>query len=201
MYEPGVYWIEIVDHRIVESRKKIPQMMIAFRVLSRVNTSDPEGSAFTCDQYERSMWKSITDKTIDWLKQDVQYLLEQGGLDDSFDRMDRLDSQTPGCLQFIGIKCQARCNSNTFEGKTTDKWGLGYEPEGGKKLDINLLDNAGVRKLDALFGKQLKSNSAPKSAPPPADQNQQNPATEIGPQSSYTAADVDAVAADKDIPF
>jgi hypothetical protein len=196
VYEPGIYWIRIKDFRLGKSSKKeTPQWVLTFQVESKVNTADPEGSAYACDQYERSIFRAITDKTIDWLKSDIAFLLEQGKIDDTFDRMDRLDSGTPGCLPLAGIICQAYCNHKTFEGNTKEEWGLGYER--GRKLEIKLLESADVRKLDSMFGKQLRGSRAPKSAPTV----QPAPAPEIGPQSSYTDADVAAVENDPDVPF
>lgn len=63
---------------------------------------------------------------------------------------------------FVGQEIVVRCKHEEYNGQPQEKWD--FPQEGG--LEIKKLDDKGMRKLDALFGKHLKEGAKPKSSAP-----------------------------------
>lgn len=155
MYEQGNYWCKITNQQLGESKeKKTPQWVLTFDVVGKINPADPEGELIGCDQYERSIFRVITDKTVDYLIEDVKRLCERAGIKPVLLGFEYLDPKTPGFLDFKDVEFEAYCKHDTYEGKTREQWGIS---RGSKGLEVTPLDDNGVRNLNAMFGRHLKS--------------------------------------------
>lgn len=144
----GEYVATITTWGLGESRhKKTPEFTIRFRPIGKVNPNDPEGDLIQCPDDERSLYRYITQKTIDFFREDLEYL----GYDkESFKY---LNPDVSGAHDFSGKQINVRCDYEEFEGKTREKWKL---VRGGVQELVPLEDKK-VRELDALYGKSLKS--------------------------------------------
>lgn len=163
-YAPGNYWCQVTNQALGQTSKGDPQFVLSFAVLGKVNPSDPDGELLSCgESYERTIYRTITEKTIDWLIEDVKHLSGRGEKDPSIlsDGFQFLDPGTPGFLDLRGVEFGAYCQHDTYEGKTREKWNVSTG-----KPPVEALDDQGVRKLNALFGKQLKTLSTGAKKPP-----------------------------------
>ena len=161
-YEPGRYWGVVVGQQLGKTSTDKPQFVLTFQVIGKVNPADPDGDLVSVEQYERTVFRVITDKTVDWLMQDIEYLCEKGELSPVLPGFSYLDPTTPDFLNFRGVEAEFYCEHNKYEGKLREQWGVS---SGGGGLEVAPLDDKGVRELDALFGKQLKQKFGNSSRP------------------------------------
>lgn len=160
-YEPGRYWCKVTGQAMGKSKAGNAQFILSFAVVGKVDPSDPGGELIACPKNERRMFLTITEKTGEYVIEDLKRL---GYQKQSFKF---LDPERDGYHDFTGHEFEARCDPNEYEGKTTEKWRVasdGYKPEPPDANDI--------KKLDMLFGKQLKeafpAEKPQRSAGPPA---------------------------------
>lgn len=186
----GKYWAKVTNQGLGVTSTGKPQFVLSFTILGKVNPQDPEGALISCEQYERSMFRTITDKTVEWLLDDIKHLCQRGNLAPDISGFEQLDPKTPGFLNLANIEFEAFCQHDTYEGKTRERWSV--STGGGGGLEIKPLDNTEVRKLNAMFGKQLKrlSNGAPKT-----------PASPEPPKESVVPMRSPANTPDDEIPF
>ena len=152
-YAAGRYWGKVVNQQLGESSTGKPQIVITFQVLGRVNAADPEGELLPCgENYERSVFRSITDKTIDWIMRDLEKL---GFTGTSFKQ---LDLGSPNAYDLRGHELAFSCQHGTNqEGKPREEWSVSGE---GNSVVVKPLEPKAVRDLDNLFGRQLKAMAA-----------------------------------------
>src|SRR5437879_1358987 len=77
-FEPGQYRGRVTRWALVKAKneKKTPQFALSFLPLGRINPQDPDGALETCADAERTIFRSITEKTAQWLLQDLKTLFE-----------------------------------------------------------------------------------------------------------------------------
>lgn len=159
-YEKAAYVGRITAQAMGETGTGKPQFVLRFLVLGRVNPLDPQGELLACEQYERTMYRVITDKTIEYLTEDLEKLGFQG---ESFKD---LDPASPTCHSFVGSEHEFYCNHEANqEGGLREKWGLA---RGASALEVKALEPKAVRQLDTLFGKNLKAIKKAAAKPTPA---------------------------------
>lgn len=146
-FEPGRYWGRLKQQALGKTSNGNPQIILTFDIVGKINLSDPDGDLLSCPQYERTVFRVITQKTIDWVLQDLEALGFQGT---SFGE---IDPTQPRFQDLTGKELALYCDHETYEGKTREKWGI-YSEGGG--LQVKPLEAQDVRKLDAMFGKALK---------------------------------------------
>lgn len=163
-FDPGRYWCKVTDQGLGLNSKDNEQFYLKFEVVGRINPADPEGQLLDCPQgKERTVYRVITAKTFDWLKRDLKYLCECGKLTPKFGGVEMLDPRTPGFVDFTNIEFETWCEHDTYEGKTRERWNI--ESGGG---EVKPLDDKAIRKLNAMFGKELASLGPPPQAATPA---------------------------------
>lgn len=141
-YARGAYKAEIIDHGLSEASTGNPQIWLQCRILEFLD--DPQ---LAIQHYDRTIYWTITDKTIDFVIEKLEHL---GFSDTSFRQLDR---SVEGHHSFVGQEVELFCKVETRDGKEVEKWDLS-RPQGTR--NIERLDDASARKLDALFGKKLK---------------------------------------------
>lgn len=184
-YRPGQYWGRITHQKLGQSKAKAtPQLIVSFVVLGQIDPANPKGDLLqVMQQYERSLFMSVTDNTIEWVMRDLQRL---GFVGDSFALF---DEGTPNFCRLIDSDHAFYCQHEAGQdGQLREKWGLARENTGPT---VTPLGNAEARKLDSLFGKQLKRLAA---GPGPADASAPRKAPEPEPAPVSHPAD-------DDIPF
>jgi hypothetical protein len=175
-YAEGKYVCEILKQGIGETKTGKPQFVLNFKVLGTPDPADPEHYIVVNPQYTRTYYRVITDKTIDFLKEDLQALGFNKG---SFKF---LDPSTPDFQDFTGAVVDMYCKHGENQDKQPkEDWGLA---RAAREFQVKPLEAKKMRDLDNLFGKHLKDLKAPAKPAAPA-------ATDSG----------SVVAGDDDTPF
>jgi hypothetical protein len=192
-YQPGRYRCEILDQALSEAKTGTPQLVLKIKVLELENGSPLDA------QYEREIYRSITENTMPYFLQDLKTL---GYTRDSFRY---LDPNVPNYHNFAGQEMIARCTHEEGSGGMRERWNVALMGGGGTgKLEVERpLDSAAIRKLDNLFGKQLRSElgggKSQAVAAPKAQPRRATPISEPPPHAPTTeiAGGVDL----DDVPF
>ena len=156
-FEQGRYRGRINAQGFTEASTGNPQFFITFDVLGVYDPASPEGPRPT-KQGTRTIFRAITDATIDYLLEDLKSL----GYDkQSFAFLD------PGQHEhhsFVGQEIDAICTHKEHNGAMNEKWSLS---RGGGQLNVKPVDSTAIRRLDALFGAKLKANASSSKKPAP----------------------------------
>lgn len=182
-YSQGAYKCEVIDQGLSMSSTEKPQIWLLVRVLQSNDNPD-----LTINQYERTIFWTLTEKTIDFTLDKLERLGFSG---QSFRDV---DPNVEGHHSFVGQIIDCWCRLETYEGKEREKWDL------SRDLTVTPPDPLGdsdARKLDALFGRKLKERFKKSSAAKPAKaESQPNEPLAVGNVQSAGAPP-----ADDDIPF
>jgi uncharacterized protein (TIGR02996 family) len=137
----------IVKWGLSESKaKKTPQVF--FTVSIKCETDD-KGGEFDCPSYERTVWRALTDNTVDYV---VEELGKLGFTGSSFAQ---LDPDHPQAHDFLDQVVTVKCKHETYEGKINEKFEFHLGGTGPKKME-----SGAAKKLDSLFGGKLKAVSS-----------------------------------------
>lgn len=169
-YQPGRYVCKITSQQLGESRTGNPQFVLRFKVLGVPDPEDRSALIPDRNQYERTMYRSITDKSIPYFMEDLQML---GFTGTSFKL---LDQHNAGFQDFRGNEIEMICtHENDLNGQLREKWSIAKDNRVSTAAEVKPLESKKVRELDALFGKHLKgqtANGGPKPVPVGAAKNQ-----------------------------
>ena len=180
-YEPGKYRARIIAQGFSESaEKKTPYFFLSIVPIAQV----ADDGEYPCTaEYERQIVRYMTDKTIDWLLDDLESLGWMGG---SFAEINP-DSQ--GYHSFRDQEIVALCEHEENNDKTYERWSLFREAK-----VVTQLPPTAIQKLDSLFGRELK-----------ARQRAVAPQTTAAAESTATVDNTDiaeeVAATGDDIPF
>jgi hypothetical protein len=112
--------------------------------------------------YQRTVYRVITDKTIDFVVDDLKALGYPHG---SFRY---LDPQVDGFFDLSGSELEFMCEIENYQGEDKERWSIARQ---ATELQVDPLESSKLRQLDALFGKQMKvldKNGSSKPAEEPA---------------------------------
>lgn len=176
-YQPGPYVGEIISQALGKTKNGHSQFALRFKVLG---IPEEDGYRTAQQQYERTIYWVITEKTIQYVAEKLNRLGYTGK------GFGPLDPSHPNHQSFTGLQFDAYCQHQPDQnGELREKWDLS---RGASELKIDPLSSKEVRDLDALFGKSLSANGP---APKPAAKTQPQPI----PLNDGT------VITDDDIPF
>lgn len=145
-YEKGRYRCRISKQGLTAASTGTTQFFLQFDVLARVIGPNAEAEV---QQYTRTMFRAITEKTIPYLLEDLQALGFHGG---SFAE---LDPDNSSHQSFVGQEIAMYCNHETDQkGSPREKWGVARS---AGEMEVRPPEKTEIRKLDALFGKQLRA--------------------------------------------
>jgi hypothetical protein len=115
-------------------------------------------------EYDRNITWYLPDGKEDAVERLLAGLESLGLPLDKLERFTQLDPRSTSHVSFVGYKVTVKCSydKQSGGGKVYERWEAPYTP-GNAPAE---LDQASIRKLDALFGKKLKSR--PKAPPPVA---------------------------------
>lgn len=193
-YEMGRYWGRVTHQKLGKTKNGNPQLVISFLVLGKINAMDPEGDLLAVSQqYERTVFRVITENTIEWVEQDLDKL-GWTGTDWS-----QFDETNPHCVSFVGTELAFSCKHEPhFETKEPrEVWSVSQESPG---MAVTPLEPSELRKLNTMFGKALKERKPPS---PKAESPRKSPEpTSATPPKTLTPDEVKAeLAAADDVPF
>jgi hypothetical protein len=157
-YEVGRYACKVIDQALGEAGTGNPQFVLRFQVMGLVDPADPSAFIPARGQYERTHYRTITEKTISYFMDDLKAL---GFAGSSFRD---LDPKSEGFHDFRGQDVDMWCaHEPDQKGGTREKWGVARQ---AGALEVKPLEPKKLRDLDNLFGKQLKAIKAePKPTP------------------------------------
>lgn len=186
-YDKGTYKARITGQGFSESQNKgTPLFYLTIQPFAYVTNGETIELAEA--KYERRIEWYITNKTISFVMEKLERLGFQGT---SFAS---LEPTSGDYHSFVGLEIDVFCNHDQGQDstKTYEKWDLARNDLGGGGSAPQRLDNKGISKLDALFGKQLSQRFGGASAKP-RQQPQGVPASQT--RAAMSATD------DSDIPF
>lgn len=149
-YPCGRYYGEITHQKLAETKTGNPQLVVSFLVKGGINPADPDGDLIAvAASYERTVFRVITDKTLQYAMEDLDALKWPG------ENWAQFDENASDCLDIRGQGAVFQCNHEPHyqTGELQERWSVGRNSTGPP---VKPLDEKGARKLDALFGKALK---------------------------------------------
>lgn len=166
-FEPGQYRARVTRWTLIKAKTGTPQFALSFMPLGKINVHNPDGDLLPCPEVERTIFRPITDKTADWVLQDLEQLF---GYADK--RFSPLDPESPDAFDFGSKEFTAvltfedRMNPDTGEitKANAEKWKF---VAGQGQLSGDPLSATEIRQLDTLFGaaKPKKNGKKPKTPP------------------------------------
>lgn len=148
-YKPGKYLARVINQALGKAQTGTPQFVLRFVILGAIDPANPDGDLLATAQYERTLYRAITEKTMPYFLEDLESL---GYTRDSF-RF--LDPNIPNFHNFVGQEILVFCaHENDQQNQLREKWGIAKKASAFK---VDPLENAAIRQLDSLFGKQLKA--------------------------------------------
>ena len=189
-YDEGQYRAEILDILTsVSKKKKTPCIRIIIRPTSLLDIAGQTETPIPENGYERDISLWLTEGTVDRTCEDLRRI---GYTAAGFDGIDSGPHHDALVGKEIRVACEHEQDSGT--GKVYDRFRLAGS---GPSLEKAPLNEAGVRKLNALFGKKLASTppiAAVATPPPPPEPPKPDPAA--------LEAEIDAATAgDDEVPF
>lgn len=161
-FAQGRFWCRVVGQGMSVAKSGNEQFWIQIEPVGQVDPANPDGDLIRCPQGKtRTVFRAITANTIEWLKKDLAYLVERSGKTVVIGGFEFLDPNTPGYVDFSNAEIEAMCDHELYEGKTREKWSIAA----GGGMVAKPLEQASIRKLNAMFGKELKSLGSPATAP------------------------------------
>lgn len=142
-YDVGLYLGQVTAQAMGETKNGNTQFVLTFNVLGKIDQTEPD-KLIQCEQYQRSVFMVFTEKTIDFLLEQLQSI---GFHKPSFSF---LDPSRPDHQSFVGQEIEFWCKHSEWEGKVSEKWSISNG--GGMKP----VQPAAIRKLDAMYGAKLK---------------------------------------------
>lgn len=143
-YTPGSYIAEAVSQGFSKSRKGNQQFVLRFKVLG---TPDGDSIMPVAQEYERTCWMPITEKTAERV---ADALRQIGYTGKSFGP---LDPNHPQHFSFTGNQIEVYCQHETdLNGILREKWQISTN---APALKVEPLSPKDIRELDSLFGKEL----------------------------------------------
>jgi hypothetical protein len=193
-YQPGRYWGRVTRQRLGTSSTGKPQLILSFVVKGKINPADPEGDLLPVGaENERTTYRSITDKTQDWVLQELDTLKWYGTNWQDF------DENSSAFVSILGNEYPFSClHKQKLDGTMREDWSVSTPATGPR---VKELEADGLKALQAMFGKVLKGRK-----PPPAEEaSQPEPRQPAKPLTEMTTAEVHAEASAEteksDIPF
>jgi len=156
-YEVGRYACRLGQHAMVE-KEKGPQLVLRFKVLGRY---DNMGQVHDVRSYERTYYRVFNENTINFAIEDLKAL---GFAAPKFSSLDPEDSDP---FSFDGIECDMWCShKEDRNGDKQESWGPAKQA-GSSEIEGKRVDRSALRRLDNLFGKQLRPEAARNAKPAP----------------------------------
>lgn len=159
-YQKGLYLAKVAGQMLSKSSNKgTDQFVLTFYPIAEIDRETREH--YDCEDGERSLFFYLTENTIKRVVEDLRSL--------GFDRNSflDLDPSTPNHFSFVDKEIEVECDLETYEGKERERWRLA----GAGGMQLKPMEDSDKRRLDALFGKCLKSSppaTTPASVPLPA---------------------------------
>ena len=142
--EGGLYKGKIVKWGLAESKaKKTPQIFYTILIESE---TDDKGAEYECPSNERTVYRALTESTVDWV---LEELAKLGFSGTSFAQLDPAHAQAH---DFTGTEVVVKCKHEEYNGKTQERFE--FQLGGGGPAQM---EQSATKKLDSMFGAKLKA--------------------------------------------
>ena len=175
-YQIGRYFGRVTHQKVGETKKGDAQLILQFVVIGKVNPTDVDGTTMLPveAEFERTIFRTINDNTIDWIMQDLDTLGWYGQHWRDF------DESSSAFVSMVGSEHVFRCDHDTYEGTTREKWSVA-----GDGMVVKPLADDKAKQLEVLFGRHLQVRKKPIAdttvAPKPTPVVPTKPITEMTP--------------------
>lgn len=177
-YTPGRYRGRVSKTALTQNENsKNYQVVLQFELVGRY---DAQGQLETCDPSTRTVWRVLTDKTVERVAQELRALGFTGG------SWVQIDEEQAGndFVDLRNVECDLQMRIEAYQGVDRERWELSVL--GGMGANVGKsIERKQAREVDAKFGKALKAT------PPPA---------KTAPRTAPTAATAPSPSNDE-IPF
>lgn len=143
-YQPGKYWGKLTSATLGAAKSGNPQYAMTFSIVGAIDAANPDGALLTCANYDRTVFRTITEKTKDWFWRDVDSLCAAKGVT-SPNAPSELAS-----IDLTGAEVPLECTHEAYEGNMKERWQISH---GGGSPEMKPLEGSEAAKLDALFGR------------------------------------------------
>lgn len=173
-YDEGVHLGEVLQQGLTEAKTGTAQFVLKVKILGATEASDPmDEFAPHGQQYERTIYMPLTDKTVEFVVPQLQTLGFTGK------SLGQLDPSHPSHQSLVGVRAKLWCGHKPDQsGDIREKWSISRE-----SAPVTPLEPKKLRQLDALFGKALQGGA------------------KLTPQPSSRVAVADQGITDDDLPF
>lgn len=155
-YKEGRYKARIKNWGLSKASTGTDQFFVSIEPLGMFDPADQE-NLLACDSAERTIFRAITDKTIDFVLDDLERLGYKG------DTFDQLNPEHAKAHNFRDQEIEVRCRHETYKDKLHERW----EFAGGGSFQPKPLAANEVNVLNKLFGKKLKARAQNGKKPNP----------------------------------
>ena len=160
-YEQGTYHIQIIEQGFDEGKYGL-SFWLKFSV--------------TGGEYERTAFLSLIDEEGNPARyaEKSMEVLRHLGFSGAEGKLSILDPRHPQCVSFVGIECEGYCSHKVKDdGNVVERWYINTPRDG---METKPPEKDTLRKLDALFGKELKQAAKDNPQPPPPQDGYSAPA-------------------------
>jgi hypothetical protein len=160
-YEVGVHVAEIVSHSLTKASTGNKQLVMRVKILGI-----PDGDSYAPHryQYERTIFWTITEKTVPFIVEKLQTLGFQGT------QFSQLDPAHPDHISMKGQQVDLWCKHEPGQdGEMRERWDISNS---GLAREVAPLNAKETRELDALFGRALSGGKV-KPAKPPVNEDEE----------------------------
>lgn len=153
-YEAGRYEGQITSQGFVKAKSGNTQFVLRFVVKGKIDPANPDNMFSVPNQYERTVYRALTEKTIEYFFEDMNSLGIEG-----LESFTELDPSTDGFIDLKGRTADFNCQHEDSEGGKREKWFIARRGAGATKA-VESIATSEVKSLDRLFGKHLKKSPA-----------------------------------------
>ena len=154
-YDKGTYTGRVLRQALGTANSGNIQFTLNCLIVDRLENGQSVG---VIEEKERTIYMVLTEKTVEMVTAQLEHL--------GYDKpsIKYLDPEIDGFHDFTDQEIELYCKHDEYNGEVREKWNISM-PRGQR--EVQKAEPAALRKLDALFSKGLKANSA-KKAPKPS---------------------------------
>jgi len=146
-YDQGIHVGEVLQQGLTKAATGTFQFVLTIRVLGVADPRDPTSYTPHRNQFQRSIYMAITEKTVEYVVPSLETLGYEGST------FGALDPGHPEHQSFVGKTFDFLCTHEADqEGNMRERWSVART---AKLPELKPLESREMRQLDALFGKAL----------------------------------------------
>ena len=152
-YDQGIHVGEVLQQGLTKASTGTFQFVLTIKVLGVADPRDTTSYTPHRNQFQRSIYMAITEKTIEFVVPSLEVLGYEGT---SFAA---LDPSHPDHQSFVGKTFDFLCmHEADQDGNQRERWSVART---AKLPELQPLESREMRQLDALFGKALSAKKKP----------------------------------------